>query len=113
MGKYPEATEGSAAFITTGFRVDPVRSQSLPKSASVPLAMSTPPNNERRPKNWFKQEIRSVFPSKTSRNLDVPDGLPTSTNVPPINDSFLVARARENSPSDGPRIIADQKGSGE
>ena len=73
---------------------------------SLPLAMSTPPNNERSPRKWFKQKFRSVFSSKSpSRNLDA---LPTSTNVPPINDSFLEAQTRENSPSD-----ADRTGSGE
>ena len=78
------------------------------------LAMSTPPNNERSQKKWFKQKFRSVFSSKSpSRNLDVSDASPTSTNVPPIDTSFLAAQARENSPSDGPRAIADRTGSGE
>ena len=65
------------------------------------LAMSTTPsNNERSPRKWLKQKIRSVFSSSRSpsRNLEVRS---TSTNVPPIN-----------SPSDGPRIIADRTESG-
>ena len=78
---------------------------------SLPLAMSTPPNNEKSPRKWFKHKLRLVLPSKSpSRNLDVPDAdaLPISTNVPPINASFLAAQ--ENSPSDGPRIIPDHTG---
>jgi hypothetical protein len=75
----------------------------------LPLAMSTPPNNERSPRKWFKQKIRSVFPSK-SRNLDVPDAQHTSTNVPPIDASFIEAQARGNSPSDG---TTDRTGPGE
>ena len=81
---------------------------------SLPLAMSTPPNKERSQKKWFKQKFRSVFSSKSpSRNLDMPDALPTSTNVPPIDNSFLAAQAMEDSPSNGPRAIADPTGSGE
>ena len=79
------------------------------------LAMSTPSNNERSPRKWFKQKFRSVFSARSpSRSrLDVPDALPTSTDIPPINPSFLTAQAKENSPSYEPRITADRKGSGE
>ena len=81
---------------------------------SLPIAMSTPPNNERTQRKWFKQKLRSVFSSRSpSHNLDVPDPLPTSTNVPPINASLFEAQARENSPSDGPRITADRTVLGE
>jgi hypothetical protein len=45
--------------------------------------------------------------------VDVPDAQPTSADVPQINASFIAAQARENSPSDGPRDIADRRGSGE
>ena len=83
-------------------------------SLSLPLVMSSPPNNEKPQRKWFKEKFRSVFSSKSpSRNLDVSDARLTSTNVPPINDSFLAAQARENSASDGPRVIADHTGSGE
>ena len=69
-------------------------------SITKPFAMSTPSNNEQSPRKGFKQKFRSVFSSirSPSRNLEVQS---TSTNVPPIN-----------SPSDGPRIIADRPGSG-
>ena len=69
-------------------------------SITKPFAMSTPSNNEQLPRKGFKQKFRSVFSSirSPSRNLEVQS---TSTNVPPIN-----------SPSDGPRIIADRPGSG-
>ena len=82
---------------------------------SLHLAMSTPPNNERSPRNWFKQNFRSIFSSSKSlsRNLDVPDTRPTSTN---INNSPLAAQTRENySPFqvDGPPVKADCTGSGE
>ena len=53
--------------------------------------MSTPPNNEKSPRKWLNQKFRSAFSSKRS----------TSTNVPQMN-----------SPSDGPRIVADRTGSG-
>ena len=43
----------------------------------------------------------------------MPDARPTSTNFPRIDTSFLAAQAMENSPSDGPRAIADRTGSGE
>ena len=80
---------------------------------SLPIAMSTPPNNERTQK-WFKQKLRSVFSSRSpSHNLDVPDPLPSSTNVPPTKASLFAAQARENSPSDGPRITADRTVLGE
>ena len=89
---------------------------SLPELAALskPLAMSTPPNDERSPKKWLKQKFRSVFPSKSTsrRNLDVPDALSTSTNVP-INTSFLAVQATENSQSDVPHVKADRTGSGE
>ena len=67
---------------------------------SITLAMSTPSNNGRSARKWFKQKLSSVFSSSRSpsRNSEVRS---TSTNVPPIN-----------SPSDGPRIIADRTGSG-
>ena len=39
------------------------------------------------------------------------DARRTSTNVPPINASFLAAQAKKNSPSDGPRVIPDHTGS--
>jgi hypothetical protein len=84
------------------------RSRALSESASCHV------DNERSPWKWFKQKFRSVFSTKSpSRNLDVPDILPTSTNVLPINATFLAAQARENSPSDGPRDIADRTGPGE
>ena len=76
---------------------------------NLSLTMSTPPNDERSSRKWFKQKFRSVFSSKSpSRNLDVQDALSTSTIVPPTNASFLAAQARENSPSD-----TDRTGSGE
>ena len=79
-----------------------------------PLAMSTPTNNERSPRKWIKQKFGSVFSSSRSpsRNLEVPDARSTD-NIPPIKSSFLATQARGNSPSDGPRIIADRTGSGE
>ena len=78
-------------------------------SHSLPLAMSTPSKNERSPRKWLKQKFRSVFASESpSRNSDVPDALPTSTNVPPIKASLFAAQGGENSPSD-----ADCTGSGE
>ena len=77
-------------------------------------------NNERSPRKWFKQKFRSVFSSRSPsrRRLDLPDALSTSTNIPPINASFLATQAKENDPkendpSDEPCIIADRKGSGE
>ena len=80
---------------------------------SLPLTMSTPPNDER-PGKWFKQRFRSLFPSKSpSRNLDGPDASPTSTNVLPIDASSLAVQDRESSPSDRPRVIADHTGSSE
>ena len=80
---------------------------------SLSLAMSTPSNNEPLPKKSFKEKFRSVFSSRSlSRNLDVLDALPSS-NIPPIKSSYLSGKARENSPSDGPRIIADRTVSGE
>ena len=79
--------------------------------------MSTPPNNERSSRKWIKKKVYSVFsPSKSqSRNLEVPDARSTSVNFPPIqvNASFQTAHDRENSPSDGPRIIANRTRSGE
>ena len=63
-------------------------------------AMSTPPNNERSPKKWFKQKFSSVFSSSRSPSRSL-EGQSTGTNVPQIK-----------SPSDGPRIIADRPGSG-
>ena len=65
-------------------------------------AMSTPPNNERSPRKWFKQKFRSVFSSSRSSSRSL-EGQSTGTNVPPLNSPF---------DSDGPRIIADRTGSG-
>ena len=62
----------------------------------LPHTMSTPPNNERLLGKRFKQKLRSVFSSK-SRNLDVPDARPTSTNVPSTATTpFSVSSAHGN-----------------
>ena len=78
-----------------------------------PFAMSTPTNNERSPRKWIKQKFGSVFSSSRSpsRNLEVPDA--RSTDNFPASSRFLAVQARENSPSNGPRIIADRTGLGE
>ena len=78
--------------------------------------MSTRSNNEQSPRKWLKEKFRSVFSSRSPSHsrLDVlPNAIPTSTDIPPINASFLAAQAKENFPSKEPRIIADRKGSGE
>jgi len=65
--------------------------------SGLPLTMSTPPENERLLGKRFKQKLRSVFSSK-SRNLDVPDARPTSTNVPSTaTNPVVVASTHSNS----------------